>query len=163
MRKILFAMACFVLMLSLCGCETDSSGNSDSYSSQNTANAEAMVKKALEADEWPAMDYVTEQIYVNTLFADDIVLEDCEDYCLASNIISSQLYRILVIKPKADKAEAIEAAIDEYYEYVRSGEAAAYIDQQASAAGSIKGKIEGGYIYLIVHPNGTLVADKMLS
>lgn len=187
MRKLFVTILCAAVAVSLSGCvnntdDSSSSGSSssDSSSSQSSSSsvvisddsgqtsdieqsdAEKMVEKALKADSWQSMDFVTEQSFVNALFNDKIVLADCEDYCLSSNIISAQLNKILVVKPKPEKAAAIEEAMDEYYEYVRN-EGAFYPDQQASSAGAVKGKTDSGYIYIIVHPNGTLIADAMLS
>ncbi len=192
MRKIFVAMICAAAMVTLSGCRNNmenssgtsqsssqssaissssssgsqsSSGSDSSQPSDSSASgstAEKMADKALNADEWPSMETVSEQNYVNALFNEEIVLADCEDFCLMSNTISAQLYKILLVKPKADKAQAIQSAMDDYFEYVRN-EGAFYPDQQASAAGAVKGKTESGYIYIIVHPNGTLIADAMLS
>lgn len=183
MRKLFLGIICTGLAITLCGCvnnnsdSSSSSSQSGSQSSQSTvinsgdseqssdseqSEAEKMVDKALKSDKWQSMDFVTEQSFVDALFSDKIVLADCEDFCLTSNIISAQLNKILVIKPKADKAKALEAAMSEYYEYVRT-EGAFYPDQQASAAGAVMGKTPDGYIYIIVHPNGNLIADKMLA
>ena len=179
MRKLFSGLMCITIAATLCGC-TNNVSDSSSSSSQNSesspvisenseenndreqSEAEKMVDKALKADEWQSMDFVTEQKYVNALFSDKIVLADCEDFCLSSNIISAQLNKILVIKPKAEKEAELQAAMDEYYEYVRT-EGAVYPDQQASAAGTVKGKTADGYIYIIVHRNGNLIADVMLS
>ena len=186
MRKLFVTILCAAVAVSLSGCvnntgDSSSSGSSSSDSSSHSSSssavisdnsgqtsdveqsdAEKMVEKALKADSWQSMDFVTEQSFVNALFNDKIVLADCEDYCLSSNIISSQLNKILVVKPKPEKAAAIEEAMDEYYEYVRT-EGAFYPDQQASSAGAVMGETDSGYIYIIVHPNGTLIADVMLS
>ena len=182
MRKLFLSIICAAAAVTLCGCTgnvQDSTGSSQSSSqgsgssaviSENSednndseqSDAEKMVDKALKADKWQSMDFVTEQSYVNALFSDKIVLADCEDYCMASNIISSQLNKIIVIKPKPGKEAALEEAMDEYYEYVCT-EGAAYPDQQASAAGAVKGENEDGYIYIIVHQNGNLIEDAMLS
>ncbi len=144
-----------------------SSQSSDNNSSGNVSDSEPtesekMAEKALNADEWPSMESVTEQDFVDALFSEKIVLADCEDYSMASNVISAQLYKLLIVKPKAEKADEIQKAMDEYFDYVKT-ESAFYPDQEASAAGAVKGKTDSGYIYIIVHPNGQSIADEMLS
>lgn len=145
------------------GAQSDSEGSGTASDSEPSESSEKMAQKALDADEWPQMDSATEQNVVDALFSDKIVLADCEDFCLMSNTISAQLYRIMIVKPKADKSAAVEAAMNEYFDAVRSSEEAFYPEQQESAAGAVKGKTDKGYIYIIVHPNGKLIAEKMLS
>lgn len=172
MKKFIIALICISAAISLCGCSENNNpaGNSDlvqdggssNDSGSETANARELAERALNADEWPGMDFVTDQELVNALFSEKMVLEDFEDYALVTNIISATLNKVLVIRPKADKADEVEAAMNEYYEYILN-EGAFYPGQEASVAGSVKGKTPNGYFYLIIHENGAKIADKMLA
>lgn len=170
MKKFISVLLCAAAAISLSGCNTvseDSSGPAQN-SSESTADegekytAQKLAERALDSGEWPGMDFLTDQKFVSALLSEKIILDDLEDYALASNVISAQLNKILVVKPKADKAEAVQAAMDEYFDYVTT-EGAFYPEQQASAAGSVSGKTPGGYIYIIVHENGAEIADAMLA
>ena len=171
-KKFISALLCAVAAVSFCGCGTspedpsDPAQNSSESSSpadkDKTFTAHDLAERALNADEWPGMDFLTTQEYVSALFSDKIILDDLEDYAFASNVISAQLNKILIVKPRADRAEAVEAAMDEYFEYVTT-EGAFYPQQEASAAGSVMGKTSDGYIYMIVHENGAKIADEMLA
>lgn len=162
-------MICAAMAISLCGCgdSTDAPSNSSQDSSESESSvvslsAREYAEKALSADEWPGMDFLTDQEFVSALLSEKIILDDLEDYALASNVISAQLNKILIVKPKADRAEAVQAAMDEYFGDVTT-EGAFYPQQEASAAGSVKGKTPDGYIYMIVHENGSKIADAMLA
>ena len=51
---------------------------------------------------------------------------------------------------------------DAHFEYIKN-DAAFYPDQEPSAAGTVNGTTEDGYLYIIVHENGADIASAMLS
>ena len=85
-------------------------------------------------------------------------LDDLEEYCFCTNVISAQLNRVIVVKPVNGREGAVEDAINTYLNYSQTG-AAFYPAQEESAAGAVSGKTPDNYIYLIVHKNGAAIAD----
>lgn len=123
-----------------------------------------IAKTIIETDEWPKMDIVDDQDYLGALFSADFNLDSCEEYCFASNVMSVQLNKIVVIKPKVGSEDEISNAIDAYYEAVQTDpNLAFYPMQQASAEGAVKGKTNDGYYYMIVHANGEDIETAMLA
>lgn len=126
--------------------------------------AGSLVKAALATGNWPAMDLLTEQDTVDFMISSDLKLENCEEYCLATNIISSQLYKVVIVKPAAGSEDDIKTILDNYLEAVKTDpNIAFYPGQQASADGAVSGKTDDGYLYVIVHDMGADVESGMLA
>ena len=122
-----------------------------------------IAKAILDADEWPHMDIVLSE-YVSALLTPDFNPDSYEEYCFASNVMSVQLNKIIVIKPSEGKEEEVSNAIDAYYDAVQNDpNLAFYPMQQASAEGAVKGKTSDGYYYMIVHENGAAIETAMLA
>lgn len=162
---------------------SDSSGNSDSTPASGTADnsggtsdnasggtseaelpdpngrAAKMGAAAMAADEWPSMMDVTDPELALNFFGID--LSKCEDYYISNQLISAQLNEVVIVKPAAGSEDEIKAAIDAHAEYIKN-EGAFYPDQEASAAGTVTGTTEDGYLYIIVHENGADIASAML-
>lgn len=162
---------------------SDSSGNSDSTPAGGTADnsggtsdntsggtseaglpdpngrAAKMGAAAMAADEWPSMMDVTDPELALNFFGID--LSKCEDYYISNQLISAQLNEVVIVKPAAGSEDEIKAAIDAHAEYIKN-EGALYPDQEASAAGTVTGTTEDGYLYIIVHENGADIASAML-
>lgn len=121
-----------------------------------------MAAAALRTDVWPAMDVVSEVDMIGAMFSTDegevFNLDDLEEYCFCTNVMSAQLNRVIVVKPMNGREGAVEDAINTYLNYSQTG-AAFYPAQEESAAGAVSGKTPDNYIYLIVHKNGAAIAD----
>lgn len=121
-----------------------------------------MAAAALRTDVWPAMDVVSEVDMIGAMFSTDegevFNLDDLEEYCFCTNVMSAQLNRVIVVKPVNGREGAVEDAINTYLNYSQTG-AAFYPAQEESAAGAVSGKTPDNYIYLIVHKNGAAIAD----
>lgn len=121
-----------------------------------------MAAAALRTDVWPAMDVVSEVDMIGAMFSTDegevFNLDDLEEYCFCTNVMSAQLNRVIVVKPMNGREGAVEDAINTYLNYSQTG-AAFYPAQEESAAGAVSGKTPDNYIYLIVHKNGGAIAD----
>lgn len=121
-----------------------------------------MAAAALRTDAWPAMDVVSEVDEIGAMFSTDegevFNLDDLEEYCFCTNVMSAQLNRVIVVKPMNGREGAVEDAINTYLNYSQTG-AAFYPAQEESAAGAVSGKTPDNYIYLIVHKNGAAIAD----
>ena len=121
-----------------------------------------MAAAALRTDVWPAMDVVSEVDEIGAMFSTDegevFNLDDLEEYCFCTNVMSAQLNRVIVVKPMNGREGAVEDAINTYLNYSQTG-AAFYPAQEESAAGAVSGKTPDNYIYLIVHKNGAAIAD----
>ena len=123
-----------------------------------------IAKTILETNEWPKMDIVDDQDFLGALFSAEFNLDSCEEYCFASNVMSVQLNKIIVIKPKEGSEEEISNAIDAYLEAVQTDpNIAFYPMQQASAEGAVKGQTDDGYYYVIVHESGADIETGMLA
>lgn len=121
-------------------------------------------KAALATGNWPAMDIVDDQDFLTALFSADFNLEYFEEFCFATNIISSQLNKVIVVKPKADNDAEVSAAVDAYLDAVKNDpNIAFYPMQQVSAEGAVKGKTDDGYYYIIVHKDGADIETEMLA
>ncbi|MCM1167012.1 MAG: hypothetical protein NC299_11555 [Lachnospiraceae bacterium] len=138
------------------GGEDEGVDNSGLPYPDNTAGN--LTKAILANDNWPAMDIVTDAELIPIMFSADFDLETCEEFCFATNIISAQLNKVIVVKPKAGSEEAVSAAMDGYFEAVKNDpNIAFYPGQQASADGAVKGQTDDGYLYIIVHENGAAI------
>lgn len=122
-----------------------------------------LAKAALNVGEWPKMDIVLPE-YMSALISPDFNPDSCEECCFASNVMSVQLNKIIVIKPNEGKESEISDAIDAYFEAVQTDpNLAFYPMQQASAEGAVKGQTNDGYYYMIVHENGADIESAMLA
>jgi len=123
-----------------------------------------MAKAALATGSWPALDMVSDQDFLDALFIPDFKLDSAEEYCFCTSVISAQLYKVVVIKPKADKETEVSDAIDKYFDLIKNDpNIAFYPGQQASAEGAVKNKTDDGYYYIIVHEDGADIESAMLA
>lgn len=146
----------------------DNSGSTSDNASGGTSEVELpdpngraakMGAAAMAADEWPSMMDVTDPELALNFFGID--LSKCEDYYISNQLISAQLNEVVIVKPAAGSEDEIKAAVDAHAEYIKN-EGAFYPDQEASAAGTVTGTTEDGYLYIIVHENGADIASAML-
>ena len=121
-----------------------------------------MAAAALNTDEWPYMQVVSDPELIGTMFSTDsgetFNLDDLEEFCFCTNLISAQLNEVIVVKPVNGREGAVQDVLDSYLNYTQNG-AAFYPDQEISAAGAVSGKTADNYMYLIVHENGAAIAD----
>lgn len=140
----------------------EESGADNSHLPFPDNRAGRMAAAALNTGVWPTMDIVSEADMIGSMFSTDegevFNLDDLEEYCFCTNVISAQLNRVIVVKPVNGREGAVEDAINTYLNYSQTG-AAFYPAQEESAAGAVSGKTPDNYIYLIVHKNGAAIAD----
>lgn len=121
-----------------------------------------MAAAALNTDEWPYMQVVSDPELIGTMFSTDkgetFNLDDLEEFCFCTNLISAQLNEVIIVKPVNGREGAVQDVLDSYLNYTQNG-AAFYPDQEISAAGAVSGKTADNYMYLIVHENGAAIAD----
>lgn len=177
MKKIISMLLISTLLASsLTACNNESgSSASDADSSDTEAvdnsglpypdtRAGSLTKAVLALDSWPGMDLVTDQNVVEIMFSSEFDLEKCDEYCFATNIISAQLYKAIIIKPAEGGEDDVRTAMDNYLNAVKTNpDIAFYPGQQENAEGAVTGKTDDGYLYLIVHKNGSDIADAIKS
>ncbi len=84
-------------------------------------------------------------------------LNDCEDYVVAGPMISAQLKRFVIAKPKAGREEAVKKALSEYAEVSKnppSGTWMGYPGWEKERAGTYFGETDDGCFYVIVAAEG---------
>lgn len=123
-----------------------------------------LAKAALTTDAWPSMDLVTDPEVIPVMISPDLNVDAMEEYCFATNFISAQLNKVVVVKPKADNETEVSEALDAYFEAVTTDpNIVFYPAQEESAKGAVKGKTDDGYYYIIVHENGADIESAMLA
>lgn len=141
--------------------EGDGADNSDLPFPENGAGT--LAKTVLATNVWPRMDIVDSQEFIDSIFSSNFVLDSCEEFCFATNVISAQLYKVIIIKPKDGKKEDLSTAIDNYFDAVKNDpNLAFYPMQEESANGTVKGETGSGYLYLVVHENGAEIESAVL-
>ena len=144
------------------GGENNNADNSGIAYPDNRAGA--LAKAALTTNTWPKMDLVSNANFIEVQFSSEFDLSKCEEYCFVTNMMSTQLNKVVIIKPAAGNEDAVQTAINNYLESVKNNpDIAFYPAQQESAAGAVSGTTGDGYLYLIVHPNGSDIADAIKS
>ncbi len=123
-----------------------------------------LAKVALATNAWPAMDLVSDPEVIPVMISPDLNVDAMEEYCFATNFISSQLNKVVVVKPKADNEAEVSEVLDAYFEAVTTDpNIVFYPAQEESAKGAVKGKTDDGYYYIIVHENGADIESAMLA
>lgn len=137
--------------------DTADAGASDTEN-ESALTALNMAANALAATEWPAMMEIPDAETASMLLGIDVTL--CEDYYLSTQLMSAQLNEIIIVKPTAGNEAAVKEQLDAHFAYIKDG-AAFYPAQEESAAGSVQGETEDGYMYIIVHAEGATIADSL--
>lgn len=140
------------------GSSENSGANSSQQGNAQQRSAADLGYAAANCLEWVSMQQVTDADNAMTMFGIDTSL--CEQYYLAAAMMSAHLNEIIIVKPKAGSEPAVQAQLDEHFNYIRES-AAFYPAQQISAEGAVKGKTADGYSYIIVHQIGQEIADVM--
>lgn len=166
------------LTMTITGCAgNNNSSASDSVQSDNNSSevvdgeskpdeeavsltAAQMAANALTAIEWPAMMLVEDTAFINSTFGIDTGL--CEDYYASNQMISAQLNEVIIVKPAEGKEAELQAQLDAHFAYIKDG-AAFYPEQEPSAEGAVMGKLDNGYLYILVHENAQTAADALLN
>lgn len=156
MKKIVSVLlVSAMLVTALTACNNDNSSNSNDNSSSSTSTDNSVSDNSTDSSTSDNSDPESTSLFN---------LESCEEFCFATNIISAQLNKIIVIKPKDGKENDISTAIDTYFNGIKNDpNIAFYPAQQASADGAVKGKSDDGYYYVIVHENGADIETEMLA
>ncbi|MEZ3439717.1 MAG: DUF4358 domain-containing protein [Oscillospiraceae bacterium] len=122
-----------------------------------------MAKAAFATEAWPAMDIIEDQEVLDMMLNYGFKLENYDEFCFTTNVISAQLYNVIVIKPKEGSEAEAEAAIAAYADALKNDpNVTFYPGQEASAQGAVNGKTDDGYYYIIVHENGADIESAML-
>lgn len=108
--------------------------------------------------DWGDLAQIEDAETINSMLGIDTAL--CEDYYVATAMMSVHLNEVIVVKPSAGNEEVVQTALDEHFAYIKDG-AAFYPAQEKSAAGAVQGKTEDGFYYIIVHEIGSEIADIM--
>ena len=162
MKKIVSVLLISAMLVSLTACNSGNSSNSSNSNDNSSSTSSTENSVSDNSSDSSASDNSSEDPdpESTSLFN----LENCEEYCFATNIISAQLKKIVVIKPKDGKDGDISAAVDKYFDGVKNDpNIAFYPMQQASAEGAVKGVTDDGYYYVIVHENGEDIAAAMIA
>lgn len=116
-----------------------------------------MAQAVYDSVEFPSMmDMNYEPDIISSFLGIDVA--DCEDYYFANAMINVNLNEVMIAKPKAGREDALKAAFDSHFAYIKDG-AAFYPQQEVSAAGAVDGVLDNGYYYIIVHENGSYALD----
>ena len=133
----------------------ETSGDNSSDGSESTERTAAALGEAVKnAVEFPAMEDANADFDVTDI--------EVVDSFYSVNLMSPQLYRIVIIKPTEETKDAAAKKIEEYAEYMKT-EAAFYPDQEISAAGTVSGVTPDGFYYVIVHEDGAKAEEALLS
>lgn len=108
--------------------------------------------------DWGDLAQVEDEEVINSMLGIDTSL--CDEYYVATAMMSVHLNEVIVLKPSAGNEPAVQAALDEHFAYIKDG-AAFYPAQEKSAAGAVQGKTDDGFYYIIVHEIGSEIADVM--
>lgn len=133
----------------------ETSGDNSSDGSESAERTAAALGEAVKnAVEFPAMEDANADFDVTDI--------EVVDSFYSVNLMSPQLYRIVIIKPTEETKDAAAKKIEEYAEYMKT-EAAFYPDQEISAAGTVSGVTPDGFYYVIVHEDGAKAEEALLS
>lgn len=133
----------------------ETSGDNSSDGSESAERTAAALGEAVKnAVEFPEMEDANADFDVTDI--------EVVDSFYSVNLMSPQLYRIVIIKPTEETKDAAAKKIEEYAEYMKT-EAAFYPDQEISAAGTVSGVTPDGFYYVIVHEDGAKAEEALLS
>lgn len=137
--------------------DSESSASAETAESQpDSGKADILGAAALNADEWPELDIISDPEVIEAYFG--FKIDDAEDYYLAMPMISANVEEIVVVKPKAGSEEVIRAAVEDHISNVTEN-MFLYPGQEEIAAGAVTGVTADGYCYGIIHKNGEGIAQ----
>ena len=139
---------------------SDVTGNESGTSGEYADEAHRLADVVQNAVEFPAMGEVTDPEDIQNIFG--INTDLCFEYAFIQNLMSVHLNEIIVLLPAAECEDELLEQLTKRFEYIRN-EAAFYPDQEVSAAGAVMGTTENGYLYLIVHENGSEAQEALLA
>ena len=125
-----------------------------------------LAKAAIATDEWPSMLIEADQERIDAvLFGSGINLDDYDEFCIVLPMMSAQINKVIIVKPKEGSEDNVSTALDAYFEKYEqlSPEVVNYPSMEEVAAGAVKGQTDDGYYYIIVHKNGADVESAMLA
>lgn len=111
---------------------------------------------ALNAVEFPEMIKVESKEEIDAFFSFDTA--NYEDYSFYTNLMSTNLNHIIVVKPIEGKYDEVFAELMAFYND-QIENVAFYPAQEASAAGAEIDETADGYIYIIFHEDGDIAAE----
>lgn len=140
--------------------ETENNSDENSANGEFADEAHRLADIVQNAVEFPAMTEITEPEDIQTVFGIDTDL--CVEYAFIHNLMSVHLNEIVVLLPAAECEDELLEQLTNRFEYIRN-EAAFYPEQETSAAGAVMGTAANGYLYLIVHENGSEAQEALLA
>lgn len=117
--------------------------------------ADLYAQAALNAVEFPEMIKVESEQEIDAFFSFDT--SNYADYSLYTNLMSTNLNHVIVVKPLEDKHDEVFAELMAFYDD-QIENVAFYPAQEASAMGAEMDETEDGYIYIIFHEDGDIAA-----
>lgn len=169
MKKFLSAvMVIAMLAMTVTGCskkeESSTASDSSTVTESSTPEAAALTAKEMAANvlnavEWPMLMPVADADTASFLGID---LAMCEDYFIAMPAMSAHITEIIIAKPVEGQEAALEEAINAR-KADREENGAAYPSNEPVVAGTVSGKTDSGYLYLIVNEKGQDCADAMMN
>ncbi len=164
----------FALILSaalLCGCGANegspesssaevidsSKAPSEGSSAEVIADAKSYfyAQAALNAVEFPEMIKVESEQEIDAFFSFDT--SDYADYSFYTNLMSTNLNHVIVVKPLEGKHDEVFAELKAFFDD-QIENVAFYPAQDASAKGAQMKETKDGYIYIIFHEDGDIAA-----
>ncbi len=134
--------------------------DTDTAPEAGALSAADMAANAFAAGEWPALMEIADAETASMLFGIDLSM--VEEYVMYAPMMSAHLNELIIVKPTAGNETAVKEALDAHFAYIKDG-AAFYPDQEITAAGSVQGETEDGYLYVIVHDNGAAIESSLLN
>lgn len=172
MNRKIFAPILSCVML-LCGCSSGGNGSSQPKQSSaaqpasSTAEESAQTEptlpemngraRSLAGEVMGRIDYadmmeIDRADYAQALLGLDLYM--CEDFYGAVSMLSANLHELVIAKPRAGCENDVREALKAHFDHAID-DAAFYPEQQQSAAGSQMGETSDGYIWIIIHENGS--------
>ena len=127
---------------------------------QSESKCDQLANAAMTAVEFPAMGIFDDVEALKDFYSIDVSL--CDEYAFYINLMSTHLNEVIVLKPAAGNEETLSEQIKAHLEYQKEN-GVWYPAQEESVAGAVWGVTPGGYIYLVIHPNGQAAADAIIA
>lgn len=116
-----------------------------------------MVKAGLAVSEWGAMMPLDAEAISSII--PGLNADDCEECCGVQAMISAVANEVYCIKPKDGKLDAVRSALNDLVQTKKDDPMQYPAVQEVWEQAVVEE--DGGYIYLVVHPDSQTVADTM--
>lgn len=120
----------------------------------NRAGKLAKAGMSEHADQWSGMMNIIDDPEMLSVFMPDFDVSLCEEHCLILDMVGINSHELLVAKPKAGSEDAVKAAFDARFDFIKDPSRFLYPAGMASVEGAVHGVTDDGYYYLVVHQDG---------